>query len=126
MPIRVGIDLVATDEVRESLQTHGDRYLNRIYTDLEQRDCRSDPARLAVRFAAKEATMKALGRRDEPISWRSIAVALDAAGRPSLQLTAGAAELARRRGVRRLEVSLTETRSQGAALVLAEVEDRYE
>lgn len=123
MPIKVGIDLVATDEVRESLRAHGERYLDRIYTKVEQRDSRSDPARLAARFAAKEATMKALGRRDEPLSWRSIGVVLDAAARPSLQLTGAAAALARRQGVRRLEVSLAEGRSQGVALVLAEVED---
>lgn len=123
MPIKVGIDLVRNDEVRESLQCHGQRYLNKIYTEVEQRDSRSDPGRLAARFAAKEATMKALGRQDEPLSWRSIGVALDARGRPCLELTGDAAALARRRGILHLHLSLTEGRSQGAALVLAEVED---
>lgn len=122
MPVKVGIDLVETDEVRESLDAHGERYLDRIYTEVEQRDCGSDARRLAARFAAKEATMKALGRRNEPLSWRSIEVGQDPGGRPCLRLSGGAAELARRRGVRRLEVSLSEGRSQGAALVLAEVE----
>lgn len=123
MPVKVGIDLVETDDVRESLDAHGQRYLQRIYTEAEQRECGSDPRRLAARFAAKEATMKALGRRNEALSWRSIEVAQDPSGRPCLRLSGGAAELAGRRGIRRVEVTLTESRSQGAALVLAEVEE---
>jgi len=48
--IAVGIDLVAIDEVRESLRAHGERYLNRIYTEAEQRECGSDPRLLAARL----------------------------------------------------------------------------
>ena len=59
MTIGVGIDMVAIDEVRESLRSHGERYLNRIYTEAELRDWRTDARRPAARFAAKEATMKA-------------------------------------------------------------------
>jgi holo-[acyl-carrier protein] synthase len=123
MPIKVGIDLVRTDEVRESLRTHGERYLQRIYTEVEQRDCRKDPRRLAARFAAKEATMKAVGRLDEPLSWRSIELSEDDTGRLCIRLTAEAAALAERRGVRHLDVSLTQRGSLAAAVVLAELEE---
>lgn len=123
MPIQVGIDLVRTDEVRESLAAHGERYLQRIYTDVEQQECRSNPRRLAARFAAKEATMKALGRVDEPLPWRSIGVVHDAGGQPLLELSGPAAALAERRGVRHLDLSLTDGRSLATAVVLAELKE---
>jgi holo-[acyl-carrier protein] synthase len=123
MPFQIGIDLVRTDEVRESLAAHGERYLQRIYTDVEQQDCRSIPSRLAARFAAKEATMKALGRPDEPLPWRSIEVVRDGGGRPLIELSGPAAALAERRGVRRLELSLTDGRALATAVVLVELEE---
>ncbi len=122
MSITVGIDLVSTDEVGDSLRMHGDRYLQRVYTQGELRDCGSDVQRLAARFAAKEATMKALGRTGEPLPWRSIAVRRDASGRPSLELSDAAASLAERRGVVELAVSLTHERGLAGAVVLAKGE----
>jgi holo-[acyl-carrier protein] synthase len=118
--MKVGIDLVLAEEVRESLQIYGDRYVTRVYTDTEQEDCGDDSRLLASCFAAKEATMKALGRGDEPLPWRSIGVGRDAGGHLSLQLTGEAAALARRRGVETLHLSTTFHRSAAAAIVLAE------
>jgi holo-[acyl-carrier protein] synthase len=112
---------VRAEEVEESLRIHGDRYLRRVYTEEELHDCGSNARRLAARFAAKEAAMKALGRADEGISWRSIAVERGATGSPSLKLTGAAADLARRRGVRELSVSITHQSSLVAAVVLAEI-----
>ena len=67
MTISIGIDLTSSDAVAESLHAHGTRYLERVYTDRERRDCvrqagHPDADRLAARFAAKEATLKALRR----------------------------------------------------------------
>jgi holo-[acyl-carrier protein] synthase len=120
--MRVGIDLVSPEEVRASVSAHGERYLERIYTVEELRDCAAEPLRLAARFAAKEATMKALGRTDEPLPWHSIGVRSDADGRPSLELTGPAAALAAERGVVDLAVSLTHERQLAGAIVLAETE----
>jgi holo-[acyl-carrier protein] synthase len=122
MTHHVGIDLVHTDEVQEALDEHGSRYLDRVFTEQEQRDSGLDAQRLAARFAAKEATMKALDRGDEPLPWRSIAVARSASGSPRIELTGAAAELAQRRGVSALSVSLTHEGSLAAAVVLAEGE----
>lgn len=122
MSLGVGIDLVRTDEVLASLVRHGDRYVQRVYTASEQHECGFYPRRLAARFAAKEATMKALRRGDEPMAWRSIGIARDEDGGPRLCLSGPAAALAQRRGVRRLDVSLTEGRTVAAAVVLAELE----
>jgi holo-[acyl-carrier protein] synthase len=116
----VGMDLVLTDEVRESMQIYGDRYVKRVYTDAEQEQCGDDPRLLASCFAAKEAAMKALGRGDEPLSWRSIGVRRDVDGQLSLELSGEAAALARRRGVGTLHLSTTFHRAAAAAIVLAE------
>jgi holo-[acyl-carrier protein] synthase len=121
MPLHVGIDLVSPEEVQESVHRYGTRYLERVYTAQERADSGSDPLRLSARFAAKEATMKALRRSDEPLDWRSIEIRPDAAGRPTLHLTGPASELARRAGVERLSVSLSRGRQVAAAVVVAEV-----
>jgi holo-[acyl-carrier protein] synthase len=118
--MKVGIDLVLAEEVRESLQIYGESYVRRVYTDTEQEECGRDPRLLASCFAAKEATMKALGRGDEPLSWRSIGVIRDAGGRPAVELTGEAAALACRRGVETLHLSTTFHRSAAVAIVLAE------
>ena len=122
MAMRVGIDLVEIDDVRESLRLQGERYLTRVYTEAEQRDCGRSPRRLAARFAAKEATMKALRIADEAVPWRSIEVTQDETGRPSIRLSGEAAELAERRGILSLDLSLTLRQSSAMAVVVAELE----
>jgi len=47
------------------VRAHGERYLKHVYTDAERRDCGTSARRLAQRFAAKEATMKALAGREQ-------------------------------------------------------------
>jgi holo-[acyl-carrier protein] synthase len=117
MSAGIGIDLVGFDEVAESVARYGQRYIGRVYTDAERRECGSDVRCLALRFAAKEAAMKALGLKDEAVPWRSIGVHIDGKGRPSLELSGAAAELARRGGIRRLSLSLACERSVAAAVV---------
>lgn len=119
MAVNVGFDLVATDEINESLASHGDRYLRRIYTDVELAQSGAQPRLLAERFAAKEATMKALRRRDEAIPWNSIGVRTDGIGKLALELSGEAAALARARDIRDLTISVTNRRNVSAAIVLA-------
>jgi holo-[acyl-carrier protein] synthase len=117
MPIAVGIDLVGHEEIADALR-RGDHYLRRIYTDEELEVCGHNPRLLAACFAAKEATMKALHRTDEPMPWRSIELRMHGS-QPSIELTGAAASLAQRRGVTGLSVSVTHRRSAAAAVVLA-------
>lgn len=118
MPIAVGIDLVGHDEISEALR-RGDRYLRRIYTDKELDVCGTNPRLLAACFAAKEATMKALRRTDQPVPWRSIELRMRGGSQPSLELTGAAAALAQERGVAHLSVSVTHSGHSTAAVVLA-------
>jgi holo-[acyl-carrier protein] synthase len=111
--------LVDTDEVRESLRLHGDRYLARVYTQREAEDCGRNARWLAGRSAAKEATMKVLRVGDEPLPWKSIGVHSVPDGGLTIELSGAAAALAQRRGLGELSVSVTHRRSLAAALVLA-------
>jgi len=107
----VGIDLVDIDDVRDALRTHGDRYLRRIYTDVEITESGGRAEWLAERFAAKEATFKVLRTADEPIPWRAVEVHGE-----SLRLEGRAAELARGR---QLAVSISHEGPVAAAVVVA-------
>ena len=125
-PVRVGIDLVAVESVRESLRTHAARYLHRIYTEGEIADCRAAEGMraegLAARFAAKEAALKVLRLRDEGVSWRAIEVVRDPGGWTSLRLSGRAAELAREARFAGLAVSLTHEGPFASAVVVATLE----
>jgi holo-[acyl-carrier protein] synthase len=123
--VRVGIDLVSVQAVRESLRTHEDRYLERVYTAREVTECRTadgmDAERLAARFAAKEATLKVLRPRDGGVPWSAIEVLRDPGGWVDLVLTGAAAELAEAAGVAELAVSLTHEGGFASAVVVAEL-----
>lgn len=125
MPIRVGIDLVSVDSVQESVRTHATRYLERVYTESELQDCRTeaglDAERLAARFAAKEAALKVLRPSDEGVAWRAIGVRRDPAGWVDLELSGRAAALAEDAGVAELAVSLTHEGPFASAVVVAEL-----
>jgi holo-[acyl-carrier protein] synthase len=123
--IEVGIDLVAVDSVREAINAHATRYLDRVYTRQELADCRAadgttDVTRLAGRFAAKEATMKVLRVGDEPLPWTSIAVTASAKGAPRVELSGAAATLARQRGVGRVAVSVSHEGALAIAVAVGE------
>jgi holo-[acyl-carrier protein] synthase len=115
---RIGIDLVDVEEIRRAIAGHGDRYLRRIYTDRELADSNARPRQLAACFAAKEATMKALGRRDEALAWQSIELTIAAPhGSPSLRFSGGAAALALELGISCAHVSITHQIDYAAAIV---------
>jgi holo-[acyl-carrier protein] synthase len=118
MPLRVGIDLVKAATVAAALAEHGDRYLARVYTAAEARDCGGDPLRLAARFAAKEAVMKVLQPgRDDAVPWPEIEV-VRTAGAPLLALHGRAAELAAAAGLTSFALSFTHEDEYAAAVVV--------
>jgi holo-[acyl-carrier protein] synthase len=127
--IRVGIDLVSVEVVRESIRDHGDRYLQRIYTDGELADCSSAdgivaPERLAARFAAKEATLKILRPGGEPVPWTLMRIVRHKAGWLGVELSGRAAELASEAGLHDFAVSITHEGDYASAVVAAEVDLR--
>lgn len=124
MTIAVGLDLASVDQVAASLRgPHRQRYLARIYTEGELADCLTanglDPERLAARFAAKEATLKALSIGDAAIPLRAIEVVCDSSGTMRLRLHGRAAATAAAAGLVDLAVSLTHDSRLAAAVVVA-------
>ena len=123
MAMRVGIDLVSVNSVQEAIQQHAERYLRRVYTEDELRDCQSpqgiDPLRLAARFAAKEATLKVLRPADEGVSWRAIELLRHPSGFVELQLSGAAADLAGAGGLSDFSVSITHETGLSCAVVVA-------
>ncbi|MHB8680795.1 MAG: holo-ACP synthase [Acidimicrobiales bacterium] len=118
----IGLDAVELARFRRVLERRP-RIAERLFTDAERAYAAggADPgARLAARFAAKEAVLKALGVGIGAAAFRDVEVVRAASGAPSLQLAGRAARLARDRGVTRWHVSLTHTETTALASVVAE------
>ncbi|CAG0951278.1 holo-[acyl-carrier protein] synthase [Phycisphaerales bacterium] len=118
-----GIDLVEIRRVGEIFDRHGERFLMRVFTTLEQ--AHSLPARrrvehLAGRFAAKEATLKALGTGlSHGIAWTDIEIRVLPSGQPTLRLHGQAESIARTLGVREWHLSISHSRDYAIASVIA-------
>ncbi|GAD87309.1 holo-ACP synthase [Nocardia asteroides] len=86
----VGVDLVFQPEFEQVVARHGQRFLHRVFTDTERAYCAAQgaagPASLAARFAAKEATFKALASAVPTLRWREIETVSRDDGRPVLRL----------------------------------------
>lgn len=119
--IGLGIDAVEVARFRQVLaRTPG--VAQRLFTDGERAyGARfKDPApRLAARFAAKEAAMKAMGVGLGAFAFHDVEVVKAPSGAPSLRLSGGAAALAERLGVRELKLSITHTDETAEAVVAA-------
>jgi holo-[acyl-carrier protein] synthase len=118
---RLGFDLARVSAVTESIQRFGRRYTDRVFTSGELDHALSGHGvcaeRLAARFAAKEAVMKALGLSETGIGWRDIEVVKRPDGSCGVQLHGRAAQAARELRVARMEVSLSHDGDYAGAVV---------
>lgn len=100
MILGIGNDLIDIRRIEKTIERFGDRFLLRVFTDIER--ARSDgragrAASYAKRFAAKEACAKALGTGlRQGVFWKDMGVINLRSGRPTISLTGGAAERLRR------------------------------
>src|SRR5579871_7063385 len=96
MIIGLGSDLIDIRRIEQTLERFGPRFINRVFTELEQRKSERRAARAATyakRFAAKEACAKALGTGlRNGVFWRDMGVINLPSGQPTLKLTGGAAK----------------------------------
>jgi holo-[acyl-carrier protein] synthase len=113
------MDLIEIDEVRDSIQSFGESYLARVFTPAEVNECGASPARLAERFAAKEAILKAL-QVDGAVPLAAIDTRAEGRSGLTVQLTGEAAELAQRRGVSHIGVSTSRHRGHAAAVAVTD------
>ncbi len=127
----VGIDLVQLSRVQRMIDKFGRKFINRIFTDNEieysEQRPKSKYQHYSARFAAKEALFKAFkGDWKSGIVWKDIEVINEERGNPVLVLHGAAAQIQKRLGITRLEVSLTHTRDSATAVVIAEKADDAE
>ena len=126
MILGVGSDLVDVRRIAQVIERHGDRFLLRIFTDIERAKADRRATRTetyAKRFAAKEACAKALGTgfRDG-VFWRDLGVINLPSGRPTMKLTGGALE--RLRAITppghdaRIDLTITDEGPMAQALVI--------
>ena len=124
MIVGIGTDLAEVDRIRDAIERHGVRFVERVYTPaeiayVERKANRFE--RYAARFAAKEAGMKAIGtgwRRG--VRWQDFEVTNLPSGKPTLALHGIAAEIAAKLAVRNISLSLTHTAAQAMAVVILE------
>jgi holo-[acyl-carrier protein] synthase len=117
--IRCGIDQIEIARVEQGIERLGERFLARLFTPGERADCADQPARLAARFAGKEAVAKALGCGIGDIGWRDIEIRTGERGRPVLTLHDTAALMAAELGLSAWDISLTHTATYASAVVVA-------
>jgi holo-[acyl-carrier protein] synthase len=95
MILGIGNDIIDIRRIEKTLEKFGARFIDRIYTDVEKRKSERRAERVpsyAKRFAAKEACSKALGTGlSHGIFWRDMGVVNLPSGKPTMQLTNGAA-----------------------------------
>ncbi len=126
MIIGIGVDLAEVDRIRGALERAetGTRFRARVFTPGEQAYCerrRRKYESYAARFAAKEATMKALGRGwSREVGWTDIEVYRERGSRPTIRLHGKAAAYADKLGIRRIALALTHTAETAMAQVVAE------
>jgi holo-[acyl-carrier protein] synthase len=124
MIVGTGVDIAEVARIRAAMERFGERFLKRVFTPEEVRYClgkTNTAERLAARFAAKEAAMKAIGTGLRfGITWHDVEVVRLPGQRPILKFSGKAAEFAARLGCKRTHLSLSHTADQAIAHVILE------
>lgn len=120
--VGVGTDLIEIERIERALARHGEYLVHRLLSPREREGFGGDiPARrLAGRFAAKEAVLKALGTGLRDCRWHDVEVINDPLGRPEVILSGALKGLAREQSVGRILLSITHSRSHALAFAVAE------
>ncbi len=117
----IGTDIVHVVRMEKSLKRFGEKFPKRILTENELADYQKEKKRanfLARRFAAKEATVKAMGLGfSGGLGWRQIGVNHDDRGKPLLEFNGFASEFVRNNGIVETHVSLADEDEYAVAVV---------
>ena len=118
--LTTGVDIIEISRIRDVLNSYQSRFLKRIFTDMEMAYCRGRAPNLAVRFAAKEATMKALGTGIRGVGWKDIEISRKESGAPYVLLHGRAARRADILGLKDVSLSVSHSRDYAVAFVVLE------
>ncbi|MBI4299551.1 MAG: holo-ACP synthase [Chloroflexi bacterium] len=116
--LTTGIDIMEIERIEAALARWGDRFLWRVYSPKEIAFCRGRVPELAVRFAGKEAVMKALGTGARGVGWREIEILPMRGGKPLVHLHGRARSRADALGLGELAISLSHSRIYAVASVV--------
>ncbi len=121
--IGIGTDIIEVVRIAKMIEKHEERFLSRVYTTDEILYCSSRKAanqHYAGRWAAKEATLKALGTGwSKGIQWTDIEVRNEIGGQPRLHLYGVAQQVAQRMEISEMKVSISHCRTFAIAYVVA-------
>lgn len=118
----IGTEIVECVRIAKMIETHGEQFLERVYTPNEIEYCMRTPNAaqyFATRWAAKEATMKAMRCRHQGVRWTDIEIIVPSGEGPAVILSGAAALFAQQMGIERLHVSLGACRTHATAYVVA-------
>jgi holo-[acyl-carrier protein] synthase len=121
----IGVDIVKIERFERALERWGHRLRERVFTPQELSICQSKayPGRhFALRFAAKEAFLKALGiGMFQGVAWNEIEIVNDPLGRPRMNLEGAAQRICQAKGIQGIFVSISHEQDYGVAEVVLEV-----
>jgi holo-[acyl-carrier protein] synthase len=124
MIVGLGVDITSVDRIEAAISRRGVAFLQRVFTPAEIAYCkrrRNCSERFAGRFAAKEATMKALGTGwTQGVRWVDIEVVREPSGKPTLKLHGASREIAARLGVKNTSLTITHDGNTALAQVIFE------
>ncbi len=119
----IGVDVVETSRIRQSMERLGEPFLNRVFTSRERTYCdgmKFPATHYAARFAAKEAIAKALGTGIGPdLGWQDMEILRKDSGQPYVILSGNGKRFADRSGISSILISLTHTDHYAAANAVA-------
>ncbi len=121
----VGIDIVNIDRMKKIIEKWGRRFLERVFTENEISYCygKKEPhLSFAVRFAAKEALIKALGSVSL-VSLKDIEVVSAESGKPLLRFAGTIEKVLQEKLIKRVHISLSHEHEYGVACVVLEKTD---
>jgi holo-[acyl-carrier protein] synthase len=118
-PVAHGVDLVDCGRLREAVDRHGQKFLERVFTAGELAYCvgrKRELEHLAGRFAAKEAVLKVLGTGwRNGIKWTDVEVVNEPSGQPRIRLHDECKRLADEQGLSQVLISISHTETHAIA-----------
>ncbi|MGI6712123.1 MAG: holo-ACP synthase [Bacillota bacterium] len=118
-----GVDIIEIDRIKKAIQRSS--FVSRVFTESEREICLSKSnygAALAVRFAAKEAVLKALGTGLRGCKWKDIEILSLPKGQPQVVLYGGAKNIAAQKGITNIHITLSHSRGNAIAICIMEGE----
>jgi phosphopantetheine--protein transferase-like protein len=119
MTLRSGIDTIEVSRLEEIRPAIRERFIRRVFTEVEVAQARDQNEALSGIFAAKEAVSKALGTGIGFVRWRDIEIIHLPSGRPTVKLHGNAEKVARELGLTEWSVSISHDRNKAIAMAIA-------